>query len=117
MTARDENVTYQQLRAPARHGAYTVVQIVQLSCAALLGIGLGLGLASLGAPAGVALFSGVLLAGAPVMAAGAVEGREFDLLGLLAAVVARARAPRRYESGAPSIPARRRPPLTRWGVR
>jgi hypothetical protein len=108
MTEREENVTYQQLRAPARHGAYTVVQIVQLSCAGLLGIGLGLGLTSLGAPTGVALFGGVLLAGAPVMAAGAVEGREFNLVGLIAAVLARARAPRRYESGARTALVRRR---------
>jgi len=57
----------------------------------------------LGAPVGLSLTGGVLLAGAVPMAALALEGREFGVLGFLQAVIAWQRAPRHY-TAAPGTP-------------
>jgi hypothetical protein len=97
---RERNPTYRQLRAPARQGAYTVGQLVALAASAVLALLAAAGLLRLGAPIGLALTSGVVLAGAPPTVAIALEGREFGVLGLVRALVAWQRAPRRYEPGA-----------------
>ena len=107
----DRNPTYRRLRAPARQGAYTVGQLVALALAGVLAILVAAGLMSLGAPTGLALTSGVVIAGAAPTAAIALEGREFSVPGLLHAAIAWQRAPRRYAPGA--SPVVQRPRRTR----
>src|SRR4051812_43618185 len=97
------NATYRQLRAPARQGAYTVGQLVALAAAGVLAVVLGALLVEIGAPVALALTSGVLVAGAPVTLALALEGREFSVPGLLIAVLAWQRSPRRYAAGASAM--------------
>src|SRR4051812_5673229 len=96
----ERNVTYRQLRAPARHGAYTIGQLVALAASAVLAILAGGALVRVGAPVALALTGGVLVAGAPATAAIALEGREFSIPGLLLALVRWQRAPRYYAPGA-----------------
>lgn len=96
-TAR--NPTYRQLRAPARQGSYTVGQLVALVVSGLSAVGIAAALMRVGAPVGLALMAGVLLAGSVPMAALALEGREFSIPGFVRAVVAWQRAPRRYAAG------------------
>ena len=65
----ERNLTYRQLRAPARQGSYTVGQLVALAVSGLLAVVVAAGLVRLGAPVGLALSGGVLLAGSVPMAA------------------------------------------------
>ena len=102
----ERNLTYRQLRAPARQGAYTVGQLVALAVSGLLAVVVAAALVRLGAPVGLALSGGVLLAGAVPMAALALEGREFSIIGFLRALVAWLRAPRHYPAGPGTAPAR-----------
>src|SRR4051812_50161450 len=90
----DRNPTYRRLRAPARQGAYTVGQLVALATAGVLAILVAALLMRLGAPAGVALTSGGVIAGAPPTIAIALEGRGVSVLRLVLAALARQRAPR-----------------------
>ena len=99
----DRNPTYRRLRAPARQGAYTVGQLVALATAGVLAIVVAAGLVRLGAPVGLALTCGVVIAGAPPTAAVALEGREFSVLGLLRAALLWQRSPRRYAPGASPV--------------
>src|SRR4051794_20516132 len=94
------NATYRQLRAPARQGAYTIAQLIALAAAGLAAVVLGALLVELGAPVALALIAGVLVAGAPATVAMAIEGREFNVPGLIRALVAWQRSPRRYAAGA-----------------
>jgi hypothetical protein len=97
------NTTYQRLRAPARQGAYTVGQLMALGVSGVVSLALAAMLIRLGAPIGLSLTGGVLAAGAAPMAAIALEGREFSVLGFIRATVIWQRTPRRF-AAAPGTP-------------
>ncbi len=101
--AAARNRTYRQLREPPRQGSYTVGQLVALAASGLFAVGIAGALLRLGAPVGLSLTAGVLLAGSIPMGALALEGREFNVPGFLRAAAHWQRAPRRYAPGAGAV--------------
>jgi hypothetical protein len=106
MSDETRNATYQRLRAPARLGSYTIGQLVALAASAVISLALAATLVRIGAPVGLSLTCGVLLAGAAPMTALALEGREFSVLGFIWASIAWVRSPRRYVAGSARTPSR-----------